>query len=144
MHLSCIRFYLCMKRKSSSIHIPPLLFGLEKSSPSKETEFPCRSSDLHVQTPMRQRASFAFPSAPLQLPSDLLSQKKDALQCLQHRNKPSPIQAGLAPCSGFSPDSLVQQNKNACFSFAKRSRASATKAGAIFSLLDYTIPYFPR
>ena len=83
----------------------------------------CRSSDLYVQ-------AFANAHSP---PSQLTyygSQwpafaERECTPYLQLQNLP----IWREPCSGLSPDSLVQQNKIACLN--KRGRAIATKAGAI-------------
>ena len=62
-----------------------------------------RSSDLRIQRFLSASASSLLRFAP----NDSLSRlRKQALR-LQHLGS-------NPPCSGFSPDSLVQQNKNAC------------------------------
>jgi len=58
--------------------------------------------------------------------SDLLSQKRDALHAYSYET------AKAVPCSGLSPDSLVQQNKNACSS-QKRQVAHLPQKPELFT-----------
>ena len=76
---------------------------------------PCRSSDLRVQTETRQRISPAFPVEPLQQPVTCFRRKRICSTITATESGPQSLsRAGPKTCPGFSPDSLVQQNKNAC------------------------------
>ena len=81
---------------------------------------------------IRQRRLFAFPAP--DSASDPLSQKKSPLHT--YSTAAQLFEKAVLPCSGFSPDSLVQQNKNAC-PVQRRGRAFATKAGAICCFQEF-------
>lgn len=74
-------------------------------------------TDVSRRAFARHRVPVAFPAKPITAASDLLSQKTDMLhnhsyriaRCLSFR-----LGTGSKTCPGFSPDSLVQRNKDAC------------------------------
>ena len=80
-----------------------------------------------------QRLFLAFSG----FPNDLLSQKRNKLHAYST--------VGIPPCSGFAPDSLVQQNKNACPSISIQiAHLPQSKPGFMISALGRLLSFEHR